>query len=110
MWLGKVSDDNFINALAHITCGDSRPRLSARAQLGSLTTAVDKLGKQNSSSLHFMSEPQHRSRNVPRLRPGNPHHSNASAPGWRRDSNNRIVKVHRAIVAVKLEEQPAAEG
>jgi carbonic anhydrase len=50
-----------------------------------------------------MFEAQHRPGDLPRPRTGKAYHSYASAPGRRRDGDNRIVKVHRAIVAVKLE-------
>jgi hypothetical protein len=36
------------------------------------------------------------------------HYANATAPRRRRDGDDRVVKVHGAIVAVKLGEQPAA--
>jgi hypothetical protein len=94
---------------AEVPCGDSRPRLSARAQRGSLTTPVNKFPKHRTSRLKLMLQPQHRLRNLTRTRSRKPYHSYATAPGRRRNSNNRIVEVHRAIVAVKLEEQPAAE-
>ena len=54
-----------------------------------------------------MLQPQHRPGDLPRLRPGNAHNSNSTAPGCRRDRNDRVVKIHRAIVAVKLGGQPA---
>jgi carbonic anhydrase len=57
-----------------------------------------------------MFQPQHRLRDLPRSRPSETHHSNAAAPRRRSYCDNRIVKVHRAIVAVKLEVQPAAQA
>lgn len=60
-------------------------------------------------SLEFMLEPQHGQRNLFRLWAGQTHHADAAASGRRGDGNDGVVEVHEAILAVKLEAQPAAE-
>ena len=113
MRLGEVSDHDFVDTMLVRSrsypspCGDSRrPRLSGRRR----ATGLDQLSKDSPPRLHLMFQPQHRLCDLPRLRSGDAHDSNAAASGRRRDGDDRIVEIHRAIVAVKLGGQPAAEN
>lgn len=95
MGLREVCDNDFVHAIAMLVW---------RAR----STRFDEFSKHSPPRLRLMPEPQHRRRDLAGAWAGNPHNANPAAARRRGDGNNRVVKVHRAIVAVKLEGQPAA--
>ena len=80
--LREVGDDDFVDASRNFR-----------------VTRFDELPEDCPSRLQIMLEPQHGISDFARLRPGNAHHADAATAGWRGDGDDRIVKVHRAIVA-----------
>ncbi len=85
--LGEVGDNHFIDT----------PRfLSGR---GSHGIGLDQFTEDRPTRLQIMFEPQHWRRDRPRLRARESHNSNAAAPGRRRDGDDSVVEIHRAIVA-----------
>ena len=99
----EVSDDDFVDACRDIRFG-FRPAIAASALLGS--TNSPKIAR---AWLHLMSQPQHRLGDLASLRSGKPHHPNSAPTRRSRNGDDRVVDIHRAIVAVKLVQQPAAE-
>ena len=75
------------------------------------STRFNEFPKNSAAWFQITFQPQHGPGYLARPRSGQPHHTYAAASGRRRDRHrtDRIVEVHRAIVAVKLGVQPAAE-
>src|SRR5260370_32046687 len=94
MGLGEVGDHDFVDA-RHF-------RMAARA------SRFYKFAEGCTSRLQIMFEPQHWLGYFSRLRPRQPHYANASAPWRRSDGDDGVVKIHRAIVAVSLEDNQAS--
>jgi len=94
MGLGEVGDHHFVDA--------------RHFRVAALATRFYKFAEGCMSRLQIMFEPQHLLGYFSRLRPCQPHHSNASAPRRRSDGDDGVVEIHRAIVAVTLEDNQAS--
>src|SRR5580693_3963140 len=90
---GEVGDDDFVDASR---ASGFRLPISSICVDGN---RFDEFTEDGSSWLQIMVEPQHWTGDFACPRPGDAHHSNAATPRRCGDSNDRIVKVHRAIVA-----------
>ena len=104
MGLGEVSDHDFVDASRVSSfqfpvfgvCGTRNRRLDTGK---SCSTWFDEFPEDCSSWFKTVLKPQYRLGDLTRLGPGDTHHANAAAPWRRRDGDDCIVKIHRAIVA-----------